>query len=134
MFSAIIIVLVALLTLPTALSMVAQLVVVGGGAAGYFGAIEAAAAGGEHLSVIILEQGPLPLSKVKISGGGRCNVMHDETKVITMAACTFLQHCLQARPYASLVAYCAVLARAAHTQYSLYARYHKGMREAAVNC
>jgi glycine/D-amino acid oxidase-like deaminating enzyme len=90
------IVLLAMLTLPRALSMatlsmVAQqrLVVVGGGAAGYFGAIEAAAAGGEHLSVIILEQGPLPLSKVKISGGYRCNVMHDETKVTDKAVCIF---------------------------------------------
>jgi NADPH-dependent 2,4-dienoyl-CoA reductase/sulfur reductase-like enzyme len=96
------IVLLAVLTLPPAHSMVAlvssriapsmvaqqRLVVVGGGAAGYFGAIEAAAAGGEHLSVIILEQGPLPLSKVKISGGGRCNVMHDETKVNTRPSCS----------------------------------------------
>eukprot|EP00953_Heterococcus_sp_UTEX-ZZ885_P025727 13961-Heterococcus_DN1.PRE.4 len=80
---------VALVPSRVAPSMVAQqrLVVVGGGAAGYFGAIEAAAAGGEHLSVIILEQGPVPLSKVKISGGGRCNVMHDETKVTDKAAC-----------------------------------------------
>ena len=39
--------------------------------------IHAAASG---LSVTVLEQGPRPLSKVLISGGGRCNVMHDCTK------------------------------------------------------
>ena len=47
---------------------------VGGGAAGFFGAIAAAEAGAEE--VLILEKGPGVLSKVKISGGGRCNVTH----------------------------------------------------------
>lgn len=56
------------------------LVVVGGGAAGYFGAIQAAASA-RGLDVIVLERGRLPLQKVKISGGGRCNVMHDASKV-----------------------------------------------------
>lgn len=58
-----------------------RLVVIGGGAAGYFGAIQAAACGTSALDVIVLEAGRLPLQKVKISGGGRCNVMHDTTKV-----------------------------------------------------
>lgn len=52
-----------------------QYVVVGGGAAGFFSAIEAA----EHLpsgSIAILERTSHPLSKVLISGGGRCNVTH----------------------------------------------------------
>lgn len=58
------------------------LVVVGGGAAGYFGAIQAAAAASGSLDVFVLEAGRKPLQKVKISGGGRCNVMHDTTKVL----------------------------------------------------
>eukprot|EP00611_Tribonema_gayanum_P025650 TRINITY_DN589_c0_g1_i2.p1 TRINITY_DN589_c0_g1~~TRINITY_DN589_c0_g1_i2.p1 ORF type:complete len:389 (-),score=150.30 TRINITY_DN589_c0_g1_i2:878-2044(-) len=62
------------------------LAVVGGGAAGYFGAIEAAVTGGQSLQVIILEAGPAPLRKVKISGGGRCNVMHDESKAARVIA------------------------------------------------
>lgn len=57
-----------------------KLVVIGGGAAGYFGAIQAAA-GTSELDVVVLEAGRLPLQKVKISGGGRCNVMHDTSKV-----------------------------------------------------
>ncbi|WP_024544733.1 NAD(P)/FAD-dependent oxidoreductase [Picosynechococcus sp. NKBG15041c] len=53
----------------------AKLIVVGGGAAGFFGAIAAARAN-PKLEVIILEAGKAFLSKVKISGGGRCNVTH----------------------------------------------------------
>ncbi len=52
-----------------------KIVVVGGGAAGFFGAI-AAAESGPHDGVVILEKGPRTLSKVRISGGGRCNVTH----------------------------------------------------------
>ena len=51
-----------------------DVVCVGGGAAGMFSAIAAARAGA---SVLVLEAGSLPLRKVRISGGGRCNVMHD---------------------------------------------------------
>ncbi len=47
--------------------------VVGGGAAGFFAAITAAEAGA---SVTLLERGATVLAKVKISGGGRCNVTH----------------------------------------------------------
>ncbi|NEP15408.1 MAG: NAD(P)/FAD-dependent oxidoreductase [Leptolyngbya sp. SIO4C1] len=50
-----------------------QAVVIGGGAAGFFGAIAAAEAGA---AVTLFEAGPTPLAKVKISGGGRCNVTH----------------------------------------------------------
>lgn len=58
------------------------LVVIGGGAAGYFGAIQAASSSSSsELRVVVLEAGKLPLQKVKISGGGRCNVMHDTSKV-----------------------------------------------------
>ena len=52
-----------------------KIVVVGGGAAGFFGAI-AAAESGPRDRVVILEKGPRTLSKVRISGGGRCNVTH----------------------------------------------------------
>jgi predicted flavoprotein YhiN len=47
--------------------------VVGGGAAGFFAAITAAEAGA---SVTLLERAATVLAKVKISGGGRCNVTH----------------------------------------------------------
>lgn len=50
-----------------------RLIVVGGGAAGLFGAITAASRGA---SVILLERTNQLLSKVRISGGGRCNVTH----------------------------------------------------------
>ncbi|KAH9542848.1 hypothetical protein CY35_13G029100 [Sphagnum magellanicum] len=48
------------------------LVVVGGGAAGIFGALQAKTVF-PQMQVIVLEKGKL-LSKVRISGGGRCNV------------------------------------------------------------
>jgi len=50
-------------------------VVVGGGAAGFFAAIAGAEAGGTD-EIVILERGPQFLAKVRISGGGRCNVTH----------------------------------------------------------
>lgn len=53
-----------------------DVVVVGGGAAGFFGAITCAEALAGRGSVTILERGPQFLQKVKISGGGRCNVTH----------------------------------------------------------
>ncbi|MBM3821649.1 MAG: NAD(P)/FAD-dependent oxidoreductase [Verrucomicrobia bacterium] len=49
--------------------------VVGGGAAGFFGAIAFAEAR-PGIAVAILEQSAVCLSKVRISGGGRCNVTH----------------------------------------------------------
>lgn len=52
-----------------------SLVVVGGGAAGFFGAIACAEASPRH-PVILLERSSQLLSKVRISGGGRCNVTH----------------------------------------------------------
>ncbi len=50
-------------------------VVVGGGAAGFFAAITCAEKN-THSHVILLEKARQVLSKVKISGGGRCNVTH----------------------------------------------------------
>lgn len=52
-----------------------QIIVIGGGAAGFFGAI-AAAKSHPHPQVTILEASPQVLGKVRISGGGRCNVTH----------------------------------------------------------
>ena len=49
--------------------------VVGGGAAGFFGAIACASAN-PKAQVTLYEAGPQPLAKVRISGGGRCNVTH----------------------------------------------------------
>lgn len=51
------------------------LVVAGGGAAGFFCAVNAARLNPE-LKVLLLEKSSKLLSKVKISGGGRCNVTH----------------------------------------------------------
>lgn len=50
-------------------------IVVGGGAAGFFAAIACAEANPE-LKVVILEKAAQTLQKVRISGGGRCNVTH----------------------------------------------------------
>jgi predicted Rossmann fold flavoprotein len=52
-----------------------RLVVIGGGAAGFFCAVNAARLH-PALEVIILEKTGKLLSKVKVSGGGRCNVTH----------------------------------------------------------
>ena len=51
-----------------------EIVVIGGGAAGFFGAIHAAQF--PHTSVTLIEAGRQPLAKVRVSGGGRCNVTH----------------------------------------------------------
>jgi predicted Rossmann fold flavoprotein len=59
-----------------------DLLVIGGGAAGFFGAIHAAQ-NNNDLRVLILEKTSKLLSKVKVSGGGRCNVTH---------------HCFEATP------------------------------------
>ncbi len=50
-------------------------VVIGGGAAGYFSAINIADKAA-NVKVVILEKTTKTLSKVKVSGGGRCNVTH----------------------------------------------------------
>ncbi len=52
-----------------------QIVVIGGGAAGFFGAVTCATVH-PYSQVTLLEAGHQPLSKVRISGGGRCNVTH----------------------------------------------------------
>jgi len=52
-----------------------KLIVIGGGAAGFFCAVNAARMN-PSLKVIIIEKNNKVLSKVKVSGGGRCNVTH----------------------------------------------------------
>ena len=52
-----------------------KIIIIGGGAAGFFAAITAAEAN-PKADIIILERGQEVLQKVKISGGGRCNVTH----------------------------------------------------------
>ncbi|MCC2546335.1 NAD(P)/FAD-dependent oxidoreductase [Hymenobacter sp. BT175] len=49
--------------------------VLGGGAAGFFGAIACAEAN-PGLTVYLIEKSPKLLAKVRVSGGGRCNVTH----------------------------------------------------------
>jgi len=55
----------------------ADVVIIGGGAAGFFTAINAAEKNPKQ-KIIILERGKEVLTKVKVSGGGRCNVTHAE--------------------------------------------------------
>lgn len=54
-----------------------DIIIIGGGAAGFFAAINIAE---QHpnLKIAILERGKEVLTKVKVSGGGRCNVTHAE--------------------------------------------------------
>lgn len=52
-----------------------EIVIVGGGAAGFFTAINIAEKN-PKLKIAILERGAEVLTKVRISGGGRCNVTH----------------------------------------------------------
>lgn len=59
-----------------------DLIVIGGGAAGFFGAINVVE-NNPNLRVLILEKTSKLLSKVRVSGGGRCNVTH---------------HCFEATP------------------------------------
>ena len=52
-----------------------DVIIIGGGAAGFFTAINIAKYRPD-LKVVILERGKEVLQKVKVSGGGRCNVTH----------------------------------------------------------
>tara|TARA_R110001592_G_scaffold2215_6_gene13465 strand:- start:4166 stop:5446 length:1281 start_codon:yes stop_codon:yes gene_type:complete len=54
-----------------------DVLVIGGGAAGFYAAIHVAEAR-PNTKIAILERGKEVLTKVKISGGGRCNVTHAE--------------------------------------------------------
>ncbi len=54
-----------------------DIVIIGGGAAGFFTAVNAAEMN-SALKIVILERGKEVLTKVRVSGGGRCNVTHAE--------------------------------------------------------
>ena len=59
--------------------------VIGGGAAGFFSAISCAEANPE-VRVVLFEKSRHLLSKVRVSGGGRCNVTHacfDPAELVT---------------------------------------------------
>lgn len=64
-----------------------DIAVVGGGAAGFFAAIHAADMGKNR--VVILEKTGKLLTKVAVSGGGRCNVTHD---------CQYASHLIKSYP------------------------------------
>ena len=61
-----------------------RLVVIGGGAAGFFCAVNAARLD-TQLEVILIEKSNKLLSKVKVSGGGRCNVTHNAPDILYMS-------------------------------------------------
>ncbi len=60
---------------PRVQNIIKDVIIVGGGAAGFFAAINAKI-NNPDISVAILEQSREVLNKVRISGGGRCNVTH----------------------------------------------------------
>jgi len=53
-----------------------KIAIIGGGAAGFFAALSVKEHHLDH-QVILFEKTSKVLSKVKVSGGGRCNVTHD---------------------------------------------------------
>ena len=61
-----------------------RIAVIGGGAAGFFSAI-AAKENHPNAHVIIYEKSQKVLSKVKVSGGGRCNVTNGTTSISELA-------------------------------------------------
>jgi predicted flavoprotein YhiN len=52
-----------------------NVIIIGGGASGFFTALNLAK-NNPGLTIAILERGKNVLEKVRISGGGRCNVTH----------------------------------------------------------
>ncbi len=74
-----------------------KLIVIGGGAAGFFCAINAAIFN-QNLDIIIIEKTGKLLSKVKVSGGGRCNVTHHCFDIVELSkkyprGASFLKKC-----------------------------------------
>ncbi len=62
--------------IPLSLPINKKVIVIGGGAAGFFAAINLATKQPEY-EITLLEKSNKLLSKVKVSGGGRCNVAHN---------------------------------------------------------
>lgn len=63
-----------------------HLIVIGGGASGMFCAVNASAQS-TGLKVTVLEKTHKLLSKVLVSGGGRCNLTHDSDEIEEMSSC-----------------------------------------------
>jgi predicted Rossmann fold flavoprotein len=63
-----------------------HLIVIGGGASGIFCAVNAASMS-PGLEVTVVEKTHRLLSKVEVSGGGRCNVTHDCADIEEMSLC-----------------------------------------------
>ncbi len=61
-----------------------KLIVIGGGAAGFFCAVNAARMN-PQLKVTLIEKTGKLLSKVKVSGGGRCNITHACFDIVEMS-------------------------------------------------
>jgi predicted Rossmann fold flavoprotein len=61
-----------------------KIAVIGGGAAGFFGAITCAETN-PAAQITLFEKSPKVLQKVKISGGGRCNVTNRETDPVKLS-------------------------------------------------
>jgi len=61
-----------------------DVIIIGGGAAGFFAAINIAEQN-PSLTIAILERSKDVLTKVKVSGGGRCNVTHAEFTPLELA-------------------------------------------------
>ena len=61
-----------------------KIAIIGGGAAGFFSALSVKQHFPMH-EVIILEKTTKVLAKVKISGGGRCNVTNNQLDSIVLA-------------------------------------------------
>ena len=61
-----------------------KVAIIGGGAAGFFAAI-AVKENYPDAAVVILEKSKKVLAKVKISGGGRCNVTNGESSISRLA-------------------------------------------------
>jgi hypothetical protein len=62
-----------------------KVAIIGGGAAGFFAAI-AVKENYPHAEVILFEKGKKVLSKVKVSGGGRCNVTNGTSSIKALSA------------------------------------------------
>lgn len=62
-----------------------NVIIIGGGASGFFTAINLAKKA-PHLNIVILEKNKDVLNKVKISGGGRCNVTNSVFDPINLAS------------------------------------------------
>lgn len=97
-----------------------HLIVIGGGAAGFFTAINAAI-NNPQLSITILEKSNKLLSKVKISGGGRCNVTHHCFDIVELSkkyprGASFLKKCLHQFNTADTIAWFKTRGIALHTE------------------